>query len=191
MQHPVQCAAVALILASSAPVALAQKTVKPPETFQAKAEVSGQEAGANAYVTIHLEKYTDERDRRTMTEALRVGGYPGFLPALRKAPDVGYVEMNGRKVVVRWARQQPTATGRTISVVTDGPLFFVGGGDVNAKPRQGYELAVIQMEVDSVGLGKGSMAAAARVKAGGQTGVEIDDYAEKPVKLVAVRKAFN
>jgi hypothetical protein len=189
MQHPVPAAALTLILASMSAATLAQTEVKPPETFFATAEVMGKDTGASAYITIYLEKYTDERDRKTMTEALRLGGYPGFLPALRKAPVVGSVEMGGRKVAVRWARQLATATGRTISVVTDVPLFFVGGGSVDAKPREGYELAVIQMEVDSIGLGKGSMAAAARVKPGGPTGVEIDDYAEKPVKLVTVRKS--
>jgi hypothetical protein len=34
------------------------------------------------------------------------------------------------------------------------------------------------------------MAAAARVRPGGPTGVQIDDYAETPLKLVTVRKSF-
>jgi hypothetical protein len=49
---------------------------------------------------------------------------------------------------------------------------------------------VILLEVDQVGLGNGTMAAAARVRPGGPTGVQIDDYAETPVKLVTVRKSF-
>ena len=78
----------------------------------------------------------------------------------------------------------------TIAIVTESPLFFVGGGEVDAKPRKGFEVAVIQLEVDSIGLGTGTMAAAARVRPGGATGVQIDDYAETPVKLVTVRKSF-
>jgi hypothetical protein len=70
--------------------------------------------------------------------------------------------------------------------VTDQPVFFVGGGRVDAKPRAGYEVAVIEIQVDDVGLGNGSMAAAARVKPGGEAGVQIDDYADKPIKLVTV-----
>jgi hypothetical protein len=92
---------------------------------------------------------------------------------------------------VRWTRQQPTEKGRTISVVTDAPLFFVGGGNVDAKPREGFEVAVILLNVDSIGLGTGSLAPAARVKPGGPTGVQIDDYAEAPVKLVTVRKSYR
>jgi hypothetical protein len=172
-------------------VVLAQKDINPPETFTANAQVVGNNAGSAAQVTIQINQYTSDKDRATIQEALRVGGYQGFLPALRSAPSVGYVEMNGRKVAVRWARQQPTDKGRTISVVTESPMFFVGGGNVDAKPRAGFEVAVIQLDVDQIGLGTGSMAAAARVRPGGATGVQIDDYAEEPVKLVTVRKSFT
>ena len=168
----------------------AQKDIQPPETFTANAQALGRNAGASAEVTIQIDQYTSESDRATIQEALRVGGFPGFLPALRSAPEVGWVEMNGRKTKVRWARQQPTDKGRTITIVTESPLAFVGGAAVDAKPRKGYEVAVIQLEVDQIGLGMGSMAAAARVRPGGATGVQIDDYAENPIKLVTVRKSF-
>ena len=47
------------------------------------------------------------------------------------------------------------------------------------------------MEVDDVGLGTGTMAAAARVKPGGDAGVQIDDYAEEPIKLIAVNRKMS
>ena len=166
-------------------------TIKPPETFMANAQVSGQEARASAIVTIHIERYTSDADRTSISGALSSGGYAGFLPVFRKAPEVGYVEMNGRKVPVRWARQETTPKGRHISVLTDGPLFFVGGGAVDEKPRAGFDLAVIQMDVDPIGLGTGSMAAAARVKPGGPTGVQLDDYGDKPITLATVRKSYK
>jgi hypothetical protein len=172
-------------------VVLAQKDIKPPETFTASAQVLGNNAGSSAQVTIQINQYTSEKDRTTIQEALKVGGYQGFLPALRSAPDVGYVEMNGRKVTARWARQQTTEKGRTISIVTEAPMAFVGGASVDAKPRAGYDVAIIQLNVDQIGLGTGSFAPAARVRPGGPTGVEVDDYAEAPVKLVTVRKSFS
>ena len=61
----------------------------------------------------------------------------------------------------------------------------------DAKPRAGYEVAVIEMTVDNVGLGKGTMTAAARVKPGGEAGVRIDDYAEKPIQLVTVSRKLK
>jgi hypothetical protein len=169
----------------------AQTSQKPPETFHAEAQVLGRGAGSSAQVTIRIEQYSEERDRKTMQDALKDGGFAAFLPALRKAPPVGFVEMHGRTVAVRWAHEQKTAQGRTISVVAERPLYFVGGGDVDAKPREGFEVAVILLDVDLIGLGKGSMAPAARVQPGGPTGVQIEDYAEKAVTLVTVRRAYR
>jgi hypothetical protein len=163
-----------------------------PETFVAKAEArSGATAVASAPLTIQVDRYTPDADRKVMEEALRTGGYPGFLTALRKAPAVGYVEVGDKKFTVRWSRQVPDAQGRTISIVTDAPIFFVGGGNPDAKPRAGYELAVLQLKMDSSGIGEGTMAAAARVKPGGETGVRIDRYADQPIKLVSVRREIK
>ena len=77
-----------------------------PETFSANAQ-AGNRAGSavSASIQIHIERYTPDFDRNAVQEALRIGGYPGFLPALRKAPDVGYVELGGQKTTIRWARQ--------------------------------------------------------------------------------------
>ena len=96
------------------------------------------------------------------------------------------MKLGDRQWPIRWAREQPGPRGRTIVVVTPEPIFFVGGGRIDAKPREGYEVGLVQLQIDSVGLGSGSMAAAARVKPGGETGVQVDDYADKPIKLVTV-----
>ncbi len=159
-----------------------------PETFSARAQAEN-DAGAavSAPIVIHVERFTPDFDRTTVQEALRVGGYPGFLTALRKAPNVGYVELGRRKTLIRWARQVPSDTGRTIVVVTERPVAFLAG-QADAKPRAGYEVAVIQLKVDGRGDGAGTMAAAARVRPGGETGVQIDDYAEVPISLVKVTR---
>ena len=159
-----------------------------PETFSARAQAENK-AGTvvSAPIVIHVERFTPDFNRATVQEALRVGGYPGFLTALRKAPDVGYVELGGRKTLIRWARQVPSDTGRTIIIVTERPVAFLAG-QADAKPRAGYEVAVIQLKVDGRGDGAGTMAAAARVRPGGETGVQIDDYAEVPISLVKVTR---
>jgi hypothetical protein len=68
-------------------------------------------------------------------------------------------------------------------LVTDRPIFFVGGGAPDAKAKDGYELGVIELEVDAQGNGRGTMAAAARVKPGPDGGVILDDYATAPIRL--------
>ena len=159
-----------------------------PETFSANAQAKAGAGSVAATIQIQIQRYTPDFDRTAVETALKQGGYPGFVTALRKAPEVGSVIVGDQKFPIRWAREQKTDKGRTIVVVTDKPVFFVGGGRTEAKPRAGYEVAVIQLMVDEIGLGTGSMAAAARVKPGGETGVQIDDYADEPIKLVTVSR---
>lgn len=159
-----------------------------PETFTANLDARGAAGGAAAAtIEIDVLRYTPEADRTAVEAALKTGGYPAFLTALRKAPQVGSVSFADRKWAIRWARERPSGKySRTIVVVTDEPIFFVGGGRTDAKPREGYEVALIEFEVDNVGMGRGTMTAAARVKPGGETGVRIEDYADKPIRLVTV-----
>jgi hypothetical protein len=181
---------VGLCICAGAPLAAQQaRNDLAPETFSALGQAKNSTgASVSAPISIFVERYTPDFDRKTVEEALKIGGYPGFLPALRKAPAVGSVELGGQKFTIRWARQTPTAQGRTIVVVTDKPVYFVGGGLAGAKPRAGYEVAVIQLLVDNAGKGTGTMAAAARVKPGGETGVQIDDYSDTPITLSAVTR---
>lgn len=185
-----------VLFARVAPLALAAALAAPqaspqqagPETFDLVGTAS---AGANAKgsltvpMTVQIDQYTPDHDRTTMTDALKYNGYPGFLNALRGAPKAGTLDVAGDKFVIRWAREVPTPTGRTITLVTDAPVGFIGAGKRGAKPTAGYEVAVIQLTLDKTGHGTGTMAAAARVKPGGDTGVRIDSYSEKPVTLTA------
>jgi hypothetical protein len=159
-----------------------------PETFGASVQAKVAPGAIAARIQIDIQRYTPDFDRTAVETALKQGGYPAFVTALRKAPEVGSVTVGDQQFPIRWAREQKTAKGRTIVVVTDKPVYFVGGGSTDAKPRAGYEVAVIQLVVDEIGLGRGTMAAAARVKPGGETGVQIDDYAEQPITLVSVSR---
>jgi hypothetical protein len=177
-----------LMLAAMVGTVLAQQSGA-PEMFTANAQATAA-SGASAAATVQIEvrRYTPDPDRAAVEGALKGGGYPAFLTALRKAPEVGTVSVGTQKWAIRWAREQSTATGRTIVVVTDQPMFFLGGSKANAKPRAGYEVGLIRMQVDAAGMGTGEMAAAARVKPGGETGVQVDDYAEQPIKLTGVAR---
>src|SRR5262245_34932033 len=163
-----------------------------PETFTANLQATGARGGAAAAtIQIDIQRYTPDHDRTTVESALKTGGYPAFLTALRKAPEVGAVSFGEQKWPIRWARETKNEKGRSIVVITDQPIFFVGGGRADAKPRAGYEVALIRMDVDDVGLGRGTMAAAARVRPGGDAGVQIDDYADKPITLTTVSRKIK
>ena len=135
-----------------------------PVDFSAAVQLVGPMGAAATNLMIHIDRYTSDRDRTTLVDALKQKGYEGFLPALRQAPVVGYIQIKEQKWDVRWAHQQTVDVQQTVTVATDQPIYFVGGGRPDAKPRAGYDMAVIRLDVDSIGMGKGSFAPAARVK---------------------------
>ncbi len=162
----------------------------PPESFTANAQATGATGGIAGTIVIQIDDYTRDADHAAMAAALK-DSYEAFVAALRKAPVVGAVKIGDRSVPIRWARQQRQTEGRRVAVVTETPVFFAGAGSPNAKPTEGFDVGVFEFTVDSVGLGSGTMAPAAHVKAGGPTGVEIDDYAGKRITLVTVTKKIS
>lgn len=185
------CAA-AVAAALAPPVRAAQRrTQTAPETFSSPMQARSEVGAASAMVSIQIDRYTPEAERQKITDALKFRGYPGALAALRQAPAVGHVTIGDVQVPLRWAREVVTPKGRTISLVTDAPLYFVGGGAAQAKPREGFEVAMLQLTVDDIGLGSGTMAAAARFKSDGAGGVIVEDYAVEPIRLTSLFRVIK
>ena len=178
------------LLAAAVAAAGAQSMTRPgaPESFKANGQVLGATGGAASTIHIQIDKYTSDADHAALAGTLKQGGYEAFVAALRKAPKIGSLKVGNRSVAIHWAREQAQGGGRRIAVATAEPVFFAGAGAVDAKPTAGYDVAVAEFTVDSTGLGKGSMAPAAKVKAGGATGVEIEDYSGKKIELVTVSR---
>ena len=176
------------VLSAAARVPQTSGNAGAPETFSAGLQVKTASGPISATVQVRIKRYTPEFDRKMLEDALEHGGYASFVNALRKVPDVGTVAAGDGQFTIRLARERKTDKGRTIVVVTDKPVFFVGGARPNAKARAGYETALVQLLVDDAGVGSGMMAAAARVKPGGEAGVRIDNYAEEPLALKVTRQ---
>jgi len=159
-----------------------------PESFRINGQVTDTPGGVAATMTVQIDKYTPDDQHQTIVNALKAGDNKAFLDVLRKAPVVGALKMNNRSVAIRWAREQPQGGNRRIAVMTESPVFFFGAGAVDAKPTAGYDVGVLEFTVDTIGLGKGTMAAAAKVKPGGPTGIEIEDYSGKRIELTTVTR---
>jgi hypothetical protein len=188
----VHIAALALTHLLLGPLAASQAaaTASAPETFSGSAEVKTEAASATAKFEVQINRYTPDFDRTAVETGLKQGGYRGFLAALRRAPVVGYVVLGrGDKVPIRWARQQTTAKGRSIVAITEKPVFYLGAGRAEPVPRENFQVALIEIQIDDKGTGAGTMAAAARVKLGADAGtIVIDDYAEEPIKLTGITR---
>lgn len=163
-----------------------------PEVFTATAQVKNATGAMSGTLEVRITRYTPDFDRRTMETALLQGGYPGFLNALRNAPVSGQLVLaNGQPHTIRYARETTEGGRRTLLLVTETPVMFIGGGvTADPKSRVGYELAVVDIQIDATGPGRGTMAAAARVRPDGKGGVILDDYADQLITLSGVvRKA--
>jgi hypothetical protein len=180
--------ALAALALPSTPGASQSSRDKLPESFTANAQFQGAGGAAATTIKIRIDRYTPDAERDAVVQALQQGGYQGFVTALRKAPVVGTVSMGGSSFDIRWARATPIKDARKIVLVTDKPMYFVGAGNPNAKPREGFDVGVLSFDVDSVGMGfNGQMAAAAKVKPG-TNGPEVSDYADKMIELKTVMR---
>jgi hypothetical protein len=182
---------VGVVLCTASPAGQSSRNVGAPETFSADARVETGAAAGAANVQIVIQRYSPEAERTAVEGALKTGGFAGFVTALRKASEVGHIEFGTQKFAIRYARQTDTPKGRTIVVVTDTPVLFIGGAAPDAKPRQGYEVAIVRLEMHAAGMGSGVMAAAARVRPDPEGGVQLDDYADTPIKLSMVRRKIG
>lgn len=161
-----------------------------PEIFSATAQAKNATGAMSGLLEIRLKRYTPDFDRKTVEAALREGGYPKFLTTLRNAPEVGQLVLGGgQPFAIRYAREKVEGGGRTILVVTDRPVFFISGGRPGGtKSRAGYEIGVVEIQLDATGQGHGTMAAAARVRPDGDGGVLLYDYADELITLTKLTR---
>ena len=175
--------------ASTGAGAQAARAATTPEVFSGTAQAKSASSAVSGKLEVRVSRYTPDFDRKTVEDALRFGGYPKFLTTLRNAPEVGQLTLaDGQPYAIRYAREKVEGAARTIVVVTDRPVLFLGSSRADAKPRAGYEVAVVQIQVDQAGRGKGTMAAAARVRPDGDGGVLLDDYAEALIAVTDVTR---
>jgi hypothetical protein len=155
-----------------------------PLTLAASAQVTKGATTLTTTFTVKVERVMNETFRTRVTDALKYGGYPKFLSALRALPVIGTIEVNDRMVELKYVREEPHAKGSRLVLVADRPMFFLGEP---GKGRAGYELTMVELILDAQGSGTGTMTGAARVKPSPDGAVVIDDFAEAPVQL-AVRR---
>jgi hypothetical protein len=132
-------------------------------------------------LTIRVSRAMDGFSLTRAQDALKHGGYPNFLNALRILPAVGDIATQSAKATVRYAREQQDGATTRLVLVADTPLFFLNADP--SKARAGYHLTVVELRVDEQGNVTGQMAGAARVKPVPDGGVVLDDYTEELVQL--------
>jgi hypothetical protein len=159
------------------------------ESFTATATVkTAGGAEATAPVTITIGRKMPEAESDKLVAAFKSGGPAALRNALAGAPPTGSVQLaDGAPTPAIITIERPTDTGRLIVIVTDTPLLFLGAGVPGAKLKEGYDVAVIDLEIDASGDGSGTLAPAAKVTVSGSAFV-VEDYASELVRLAGVKK---
>jgi hypothetical protein len=159
------------------------------EVFTATAAVKGAGgASASAPVTITIDRKMSQREADSLVAAFKAGGAAALKKGLGGTASTGTIRIGGGAATpTRFTIERVTADGRLLTILTDQPLLFVGAGVQGAKPKEGYDFAVIDIEVDAKGSGSGTIAPAARIKMN-QGAFVVEDYGVEVVRLTAVKK---
>ena len=102
-------------------------------------------------------------------------------------PRAPFASAAGTATPTRFTIERVTTGGRLLTILTDRPVLFVGGSAPEAKPKTGYDFAVIDLEVDAKGNGSGTIAPAAKITMNKGAFV-VEDYGAELVRLTAVKK---
>jgi hypothetical protein len=181
-----QTSAAALVLAFVIAAAALDAQSRAPETFTATATIkTAGGAMATAPVTIIVERTMSRAEAGRLVQAFRTGGAAGLRKALEGVAPTGVVRAGAHEVAARLTIERVTDKGRLLTIVTDRPLMFVGAGLPGAKARDGFDFAVVDLEIDAHGAGTGTLAAAAKITTHRETFV-VKDYADDIIRLRAV-----
>jgi hypothetical protein len=153
------------------------------ETFTADATVArGTGGNASAKLTAVIQTFATDAERDALIAAVGKGG-TAARDLLARGKDVGSIQVGATKTAVKYAYQRSTGAGRLITLVTAQPIHFVGGDLPGAKPKAGYDLGLVLLDVDPSKPGHGEVAPAAKVKVDAQKAIVTEDYGAEVVRL--------
>ena len=169
-------------------MAVAAMTAESPQTYTATATVTtAGNASASAPLTVVVRKLTTDAERDELIAALKQGGAASGRALLAKRDDVGTLQLGGQKTAIKYAYARPTGNGEMMTVVTGEPIVFIGAGLPDAKPKTGYDLGLVFLEVGSAP-GHGELVPATKIRVDNDGAIVTEDYNAEVVKLSNVMK---
>ena len=185
LRQTVRTCGLALVIAA----AVALPAGAQSETYSATASIkTAGGAAATAPVSIVVDRKMPQAEVDKLLAAFKSGGADALRKALVGVPPTGSVRVaGGSPTPTRLTLERPIDKGRLLTIVADTPILQLGAGVPGAKPKEGYDFAIIDLELDAAGAGSGSFAPAAKVTV--KQGVfVVDDYSGELVKLTGVSR---
>jgi hypothetical protein len=181
----VTAAAVMLVAMSHAGGAAAQSG----ETFTATASVTSPAVNKSAPILIRIERYLTDAERTKVVDVAKKNDVAATRKMLASMPDLGFIEVGGKRTPVKYAYTRPVAGGRLVTAVTADAILHLGSSMPDAKPKAGFDLALALLVLDAKDTGEGEFAPAAKIKANDQGAVVVDDYGSDLVRLTGISKS--
>jgi len=146
-----------------------------PETFTGTASVRKGGARVSAPFTVTIARYASATERDAVMKAVRHDGNAGAHKVLATMKDAGVLQVGDRRTPIKFAAERPTGAGRLVTVLTAEPVLFIGGGLPDAKPRNGFDLALAILDLQQDG-GTGELVPAAKVGVDAGGALLTEDY---------------
>jgi hypothetical protein len=179
----------ALSLATAIALVAALPAQSRPETYTATANVkTAGGASVSAPVTIDVTGWTSDADRKQLAGLLKSGGDAALQKRLASMKTLGTITLGKTPFDAKYAYAMTSSEGRIITLVTTTPMFFLGGGAPDAKPKGGHDFGVVTIEVNDAGAGRGTLTPAASLKMSDADAIVVQDYSAELVTLPNVRK---
>jgi hypothetical protein len=159
------------------------------EHFTATASMTSAKVKHSAPVSFQIDHFVSDADRDKFMAIVKRHKTTEIHDALAAMPDIGVIETANKKTPIKYAYATPTGGGRLITVVTAQPVLHIGGDLPDAKPKQGYDLAVAFLILDAGDKGNGEFAPATKVKIDAKGAIVTEDYGPATVHLTDVSKA--
>lgn len=178
---------VAVVLATMT-TGLALSAQSAPATFKATATVKSLGKSAAVPVTVHIDRFIADADRDKVVAAVKGGASGEPQKTLAALPDVGYIAIGATKTPVKYAYARSTGGGHLVTAVTAKAIYYLGGSEPNAKPKEGYDLALALMVLDANDTGDGELAPAVKLKVDENGAIVTQDYGKETVRLTKIAK---
>jgi hypothetical protein len=159
------------------------------QTFKATATVKAPKKSASVQVTVHVDHFISDADRDKVIAAVKGKQAGEPQKTLAALPDIGYIQLGEVRTPVKYAYTRSTGAGRLVTVVTAKAIYYIGGRDPDAKPKEGYDLALALLVLDGNDTGDGEFAPAVKLKVDANGAIVTQDYGSEVVRLVKITRA--
>jgi hypothetical protein len=168
--------------------ALCAQSVAASEEFGAIATMKTDGGGsARTPMIFTVDRTMSETEANRLAAAFRANGAAGLREALEGVPPTGVVRLGATTASSRLTIEHVTSKGRLLTIITERPLAFSGPPLPSAGVDEDLAFGVIDIEMNSQGVGSGTLAPTAKITLKGNRFV-VEDHAAEIMRLSDVTR---